>query len=376
MEELRRIVRALDEVDTDLAALGDDELDDVVQLLAALQVRVQARWLAAIGEAERRGLHQRHGARDAGTWIAALTGDRAGVARRDVELANQLAATPVVASAFSTGAVSKAKAAELVRAADLPEDTQRALVETAATMSVERVASSVQRARLEQGLVSPPVRPALTLTRRHDHAVLDGVLDLVDAELVAVAVHAAIEGLDLPTEIPIGERRAKALGAIARFFLDHHQDVPATRVGRPHVLVVVDLEVLEGRTGVGVLGSGAVVRGEDARRLAMDANITRVVTRGRSEPLDVGQTTRSVPPALAKAVIFRDRHCRFEHCSAPPWACDIHHRRPWARGGPTSLDNLGLLCWFHHEHVHRHDPDRVATDVEGRWHLAAPGQAA
>jgi hypothetical protein len=376
MEELRRIVQALDGVDTDLGALGDDQLDEVIRLLAAVQARVQARWLAAVAEAERRQLHRRHGVRDAATWIAAVAGDRAGTARRDVELGLQLAATPIVATALSTGAVSKAKAAELVRAADLPDDTQRALVDAAATTSVERVASSVQRARLEQGVVSPPVRPAFTLTRRHDHAVVEGVLDIVDAELVDVAVHAAVDRLDLPTDLPIAERRAKALAAIARFFLDHHERVPATRLGRPHVLVVVDVEVLEGRAGVGLLGSGAVIRGDDARRLAMDANITRVITRGRTEPLDVGQTTRSVPPALAKAVIFRDRHCRFEHCSAPPWACDVHHRRPWARGGPTSLDNLGLLCWFHHEHVHRHGADRVAADVAGRWYLAAPNQAA
>jgi hypothetical protein len=234
----------------------------------------------------------------------------------------------------------------------------------------------VQRARLEEGIPSPPVAATLSISRRPDHAVVEAVLDPVDGELVDVAVHAAVEVLDLPKDMPIGERRAKALAAIARFFLDHHKDVSATRLGRPHVLVVVDLEVLEGRAGVGVLGSGAVIQGEDARRLAMDANITRVVTRGRSEPLDVGLTTRSVPPALAKAVIFRDRHCRFEHCAAPPWACDVHHRRPWARGGPTSLANLGLLCWFHHEHVHRHGTDRLTADGEGRWYLAAPRHAA
>jgi hypothetical protein len=376
MEELGRIVRALDDVDVDVGALLDDELDEAIQVLAALQARVQARWLAAIGEAERRHLHRRHGARDAGSWIATLTGDRAGAARRDVELAGRLATTPVVASALTAGALSKAKAAELVRAAELPEPVQHRLVAAAERRSVEQVAAAVQRARLEAGAPCPPVVASLSISRRADHAVVEAVLDPVDAELVDVAVHASVDALDLPTDVPIGERRAKALAAIARFFLDHHQKVAATRLGRPHVLVVVDVEVLEGRAGVGVLGSGAVVRGEDARRLAMDANITRIVTRGRSEPLDVGFTTRSVPPALAKAVIFRDRHCRFEHCSAPPWACDVHHRQPWARGGPTSLDNLGLLCWFHHEHVHRHGPDRLTADGEGRWYLATPQNAA
>jgi hypothetical protein len=376
MEGLRELMRALDDVDIDVAALADDELHLVVQALAALQGQIQARWLAVVGEVERRGLHRRHGARDAGAWLATFTGERAGAARRDVELAGRLATTPVVASALATGAASKPKAAELIRAADLPEDVQHELVAAARTRSVEQVAAAVQRARLEQGLSSVPVPASLSIVRRHDHAVVEAVLDLTDAEFVDVAVHAAVEVLDLPTDVPIGERRAKALAAIARFFLDHHQETPATRIGRPHVLVVVDLEVLEGRAGVGMLGSGGVVRGEDARRLAMDANVTRIITRGRSEPLDVGFTTRSVPPALAKAVIFRDRHCRFEHCAAPPWACDVHHRRPWAQGGPTSLDNLGLLCWFHHEHVHRNGADRLTADAEGKWYLAAPRRAA
>src|SRR5690348_13223272 len=131
MEGLREVVRALDDID--VAALADDELHHVVQALAALQAQVQARWLAVVGEVERRGLHRRHGARDAGSWLATFSGERAGAARRDVELAGRLASTPVVASALATGAVSKPKAAELVRAADLPEDVQHKLVAAAQT---------------------------------------------------------------------------------------------------------------------------------------------------------------------------------------------------------------------------------------------------
>jgi len=66
-----------------------------------------------------------------------------------------------------------------------------------------------------------------------------------------------------------------------------------------------------------------------------------MVTRGRSEPLDVGRTTHTVPPALARAVIARDRHCRYEGCVGPLWACDIHHRVPWSRHGPTALATSG-----------------------------------
>ena len=72
---------------------------------------------------------------------------------------------------------------------------------------------------------------------------------------------------------------------------------------------------------------------------------------------------------VAKAVIVRDRHCKYRGCTAPPWACDIHHRVPWARGGLTALHLLGLLCWHHHDHVHRHGPHRLTTTPDGRWIL-------
>jgi len=47
-------------------------------------------------------------------------------------------------------------------------------------------------------------------------------------------------------------------------------------------------------------------------------------------------------------VITRDRHCAFPGCDQPPPACHVHHLRPKADGGPTRLDNLILLCSFHH----------------------------
>jgi hypothetical protein len=137
------------------------------------------------------------------------------------------------------------------------------------------------------------------------------------------------------------------------------------------VVVLVDLEVLEARAGgSATLSSGTVISGDAARRLAEDANITRVITKGRSEPLDVGRSTRSVPPAIAKAVIVRDRHCKYDGCTAPPWACDMHHRQAWASGGPTSVRNTGLLCWFHHEYVHRRGSHHLTTTSTGRWILA------
>jgi hypothetical protein len=293
-----------------------------------------------------------------------------GTARRDVELATALAAAPVVAKAATEARLSMAKTAELVRAANLPTDVVRALATTATDLSVEQVASAVRRARLAHHDDDPPVTPTCELTRAHDRVRVVATVDLVDGELLEVALDAVADAVDEPKALPYPQRRARALVELARFFLGHAAEPPTTRLGRPHVLVLVDLDVLEARRGgSAALGSGAVISGDEARQLADDAGVARVLLRGRSQLLDLGRSTRTVPTHLAKAVIARDRHCRYRSCTAPPWACEVHHRVPWARGGPTALENLGLLCWHHHQLVHRVGADRLVTTGDGRWCL-------
>jgi hypothetical protein len=94
-----------------------------------------------------------------------------------------------------------------------------------------------------------------------------------------------------------------------------------------------------------------------AQRIACDADVWRVVLDpATGRPTEVGRAHRLVPVWIRKALHARDRGCRFPGCRAPaPWT-DAHHIRPWARGGPTDVDNLILLCRFHHGLVH-----------EGRW---------
>jgi hypothetical protein len=67
-----------------------------------------------------------------------------------------------------------------------------------------------------------------------------------------------------------------------------------------------------------------------------------------SLPLDIGPATDTIPPHLRRAVIVRDRACRFPGCQQPAAACDIHHVVWRVRGGRTELANLILLCRFHH----------------------------
>jgi hypothetical protein len=78
-----------------------------------------------------------------------------------------------------------------------------------------------------------------------------------------------------------------------------------------------------------------------------------------SLPLDVGAATETIPPHLRRAVISRDKHCRFSGCDRLAAACQVHHIIPRSQGGPTSLSNLLLLCSFHH---------LIAVHLWG-WHI-------
>jgi hypothetical protein len=72
---------------------------------------------------------------------------------------------------------------------------------------------------------------------------------------------------------------------------------------------------------------------------------------GPSLPLDIGYSD-NVPAAIRNAVILRDRHCQWAGgCDQPAWACEVHHVKHKADGGPTSVKDCILLCFFHHHVV-------------------------
>jgi Domain of unknown function (DUF222) len=72
---------------------------------------------------------------------------------------------------------------------------------------------------------------------------------------------------------------------------------------------------------------------------------------GPSLPLDVGYSD-TIPAGIRTAVILRDRHCRWPGgCTQPAAACQVHHVRHKADGGPTSVSQCILLCTFHHQVV-------------------------
>jgi hypothetical protein len=98
---------------------------------------------------------------------------------------------------------------------------------------------------------------------------------------------------------------------------------------------------------------------ELAQRLSCDCVTWRVVLDPVSGlPLNLGRTHRIVPAWLRKAVLARDRQCRWPGCDAPAQWVDIHHLDAWAEGGLTNVDRLLSLCRYHHVKVH-----------EGHWQV-------
>jgi hypothetical protein len=134
----------------------------------------------------------------------------------------------------------------------------------------------------------------------------------------------------------------------------HGADAPISgcRAERYQVLLHVDPATLSAdvEPGRSELEDGTRVSGETSRRLSCDAGLVRVEHGEDGAVLSVGRKTRTVPPAVRRALEARDRGCRFPGCGRR--FTDAHHVRHWADGGETSLQNCVLLCRFHHRLVH------------------------
>ena len=121
---------------------------------------------------------------------------------------------------------------------------------------------------------------------------------------------------------------------------------------RYQVVVHADAGALSGEQGGGrcELADGSPLAIQTARRLACDASLVRLLERD-GQPLRIGRKTRTIPPALRRALTARDRGCRFPGCGSRRYL-DAHHIEHWADGGATDLENLLHLCGHHHRLLH------------------------
>jgi len=128
--------------------------------------------------------------------------------------------------------------------------------------------------------------------------------------------------------------------------------IPGAPGNRYQVVVHVDAPALADAEAPGqsVLENGEHVPAETSRRLACDASRVVMQHARDGRVVEVSARTRTIPPALRRALHHRDRGCRFPGCGVR--FGQGHHIRHWAQGGPTTLSNLAMLCRRHHRAVH------------------------
>jgi hypothetical protein len=190
---------------------------------------------------------------------------------------------------------------------------------------------------------------------RRANGMIEG--DFALTETAGEAFVTALDALMLPPdandERTPSQCRADALEDLSRSFLEG-TETPEVGGEKPHLNIHVDLNALQGVAGgLHETEDGHVLGVDTVRQLACDASVTRIVFGPESEILDVGRKTRVIPAGLRRAVIARDRHCTYKGCGRSARWCDVHHIVFWADGGETVLDNLCLLCRYHHTLIHR-----------------------
>jgi hypothetical protein len=127
---------------------------------------------------------------------------------------------------------------------------------------------------------------------------------------------------------------------------------------------------LDATTGTARIEDGPEVPTSTAQRLACDARVQVLLTDRTGNRMYLGRTRRLATPAQITALTVRDGDgCQFPGCTHTRYL-HAHHVQHWLHGGRTDIDNLLLICSFHHRVIHDHGY-RIRW-VAGRWEFRRP----
>jgi 5-methylcytosine-specific restriction endonuclease McrA len=359
--------------------------DEIAELSAHLDAAT-ARLLTLIREFDARG-GWNTGFRSCAAWLAWRVGLDLGAARERVRVARALETLPVLAEALAHGQLSYAKVRALTRVATPETEARLLAVGRAGTAAhVERIVHGWRRVDRQAEAREAKRRHASRALHVHQDedgmVVLRGRLEPEVGALLVQALAAARETLyqrvraEAPPTDPSGDpptmaqQQADALALLAETALHQGLD-PGAPGERYQVVVHVDAGTLAetDQTGQSLLEDGTHVSAETSQRLSCDANRTWMRHGVEGQVVEAGARTRTIPPALRRALQHRDRGCRFPGCGVR--IGQGHHIRHWAHGGPTTLSNLVILCRRHHRAVHEEGYE-VARELDGTLHFRRP----
>jgi hypothetical protein len=312
-----------------------EQLGDEIAVLSAHLDAATARLLELIREFDARG-GWNSGFCSCAAWLSWRVGLDPGAARERVRVARALRMLPLLSQALARGELSYAKVRALTRVAT-PETEARLLgVGRAGTAAhVERIVRGWRcvdrRAEAREAAQRHRSRGLRVYQDADGMVVVRGRLEPEVGALLMQALAAARETLyqrarlsegdsergHVSAETPpsMAQKQADALALLAEAALHHELD-PGAPGERYQVVVHIDTPALAepDQLGQSVLEGGTRVSAETCRRLACDAS--RVVMRhdeaGRL--LEIGARTRTIPPALRRALHHRDQGCRFPGC--------------------------------------------------------------
>jgi hypothetical protein len=343
------------------------------------------RFLELVAEFDRRRGWERHGVANCAQWLSWQCGIERVTAREKVRVARALENLPNIRDAFRRGVVSYSKVRAMTRIATA--DNEATLLNVAEHGNAAHVDKLVRKycyvERLEQTQrvnaqhydrhlhFSYDEHGSVVMHARLPAEVGAVVRKAIEAAVSALEQRAATEGASAEARMQEqepqtvndawGAKRADGLQALAESFLSRQSDDTGTAADSRQVIVHIDQRLLASRDRTDdpsapmplrcELDDEHALAVETARRLGCDCSLVGIVEDEDGEPLDVGRKTRSISPAMQRALKSRDGGCRFPGCDRTRYT-EGHHVNHWAEGGETKLSNLITLCWFHHRLVH------------------------
>jgi hypothetical protein len=368
----------------DVAVLDDDQLLWLTSQLESCRQQVGLAVAHGLAELDVRGTTDSQLGRRTGNWLAETSRQAAGACRTRVRVATKLAAWfPLIDQALGSGALSWSHAEALCRVAnpriiDTLAELSEHLIELAQHCTFERWAKEIQgiaeRLDTEGGH-----RPQDIVNRlRFDRGIygtgqLTGEFNDVDAAAIAGILGARANDIlhrlkndpAAPDGLDQSQLWAMALVEILNGEPADQPDLsgPIRPIRPPRA----DLTVIHhhGSREFSDANGNALPDTAELRARLCDCNITHVEVDHHGVPLRVGRTRRQASAAIRRALVARDGGCVFPGCERPVEHCDAHHIAAWQHGGRTDLDNMALLCRYHHGVTHRRgwqmepDPDHT-----------------
>ena len=348
----------------DLARALDDRIGEVSAHAHAALAQVAK----ASAEFDAIGGWSAGGIRSFPHWLTIKTGFDMHTGAELLRVGQAMRLLPKIAAAFEAGQLSFDKVRQITTVATPATDEF--------LLEIAQGASGAQLARICRSLrriaeADAPEQAEDHLSRRGIWMHWDeyGMLELVarltpeDAAVVQAALESitgsrpvpepADDGVKDPADDRWAARKVDALVAMCEHVIAGGAENLVTSTAARQVVVHVDVGVLTGEASVGrcFVEGGSPLSAGAARRIGCDAEVIGVTERD-GLPIDVGRKQRMVPDRLRLALHVRDRFCRFPGCGVPAYRTEAHHHEHWALGGETNLDNLLLLCGFHHRRHH------------------------